>query len=345
MKQLSIIIADSDESFAEKIQERLEKELGDSADITIITSMRFLADFFSTPKSADVILIDKGLFFSDIERHSIKNICILTDNPNDCLAKYNEYTEYVYRFSSLKDITSKLISSINITDELKKEGCSALLVTSPAGGCGKTITALAVSQALKKSGKKVLYIDTSNMQTSSFWLKYSKTLKTDFDIADNLSPDSIFETVVKGEFDYVVPMKATLGYVGESNSEIDFASIVSKIKSKNCYDWIVVDTSADCGKETASLISCSDVVLVMMLQDRFSISKINKFLSTVDCSDYDKYKLVCSHYMENTKNYFEELPDDFKSPITIPYMNVSEAKNLNVIAEINAYRHIAALLS
>ncbi|MBR3300087.1 MAG: hypothetical protein IKI68_01220, partial [Clostridia bacterium] len=122
MKRLSIIVADSDESFAARIQERIEEQMGDSADVTIITDMHFLVDFFSVPRSVDALLIDKGLYFSDIERHSINSICILTDNPDECISDKGGSVEYVYRFASLKDISSKLLSGIDNTEEFSSSG-------------------------------------------------------------------------------------------------------------------------------------------------------------------------------------------------------------------------------
>ena len=304
--------------------------------------MHFLVDFFSVPRSVDALLIDKGLYFSDIERHSINSICILTDNPDECISDKGGSVEYVYRFASLKDISSKLLSGIDNTEEFSSSGSKILLVISPVGGCGKTITALTVSQILGKSGKKVLYIDTSNTQTSSFWVKYPKKLKNDFDIADNLTAESISETIVKGDFDYVLPLKSTLGYVGAGN--VDYAAVISKLKSTEKYDWIIVDTPADFSEATASMVSMADKVFIMLMQDRFSISKVNKFLDAIDASDNDKFKLICSHYKDNIKDYFDELSSAAAKPSIIPYANMSESGSIGVLAELNCFKYISAMI-
>lgn len=342
MKQLNIIVADSDESFAAKVQERIENQLGDAVDVTIITSLKFLADFFSVPRSVDALLIDKGMYFSDIERHSINTICILTDNPDECTSGRDGSVDYVYRFASLKDICAKLLSGADDAGDFKSGGTRVLLVTSPVGGCGKTTVSLAVSQILGKSGKKVLYIDTSNIQTSSFWVKYPKKSKSDFDIADNLSEESISETIVRGDFDYVLPLVGTLGYVGATG--VDYAAIVSKVKSSDKYDWIIIDTPADFSESTASLINIADIVFVMIMQDRFSISKVNKFLNTVDCSDSDKFKFICSHYKDNVKSYFGELVNEVGKPGLVPYANMSESEGISELSQLNCFKCISALL-
>lgn len=345
MNGYRFVIADTDEAFALKIQEQLEKKVSEDAEIVIVTDNIFLNELFSAPQKMDALLIRKELYSKEFEKHNIDSICIITDSLEECRLHSEGYIKLIYRYSPVSEIASKLTKELvfsenNISDT---NACSIISVISPCGGSGKTVFSLALCYALQSINKKVVYIDTSNVQSSSYWLNCIQKNFDDFQQLDDLM-DCITDNIIYSDsFDYILPFDNLLTSLG-INASI-YLPIIKKLKSENKYDCIVIDTDSNFSCETLPFLANSESVFVLAIQDAFSIEKLKKFKKSIECANIDKYKFVCNQFKDDKKDYFKELMSDVETRYIIPFINVSDATDLKAVSELSCFQKIVTMFS
>ncbi len=161
-----IIIADMDFSYIVPLQQKFVEDYFDSIDLEIISDKDYFRTFFSAPQSADVLIISEELYSSDIRRHNIGNIYLMTEQiPGHQTGGPN--IKPLYKYSSIKEILGAIIGSssalLNPSDGTKKSA-KIILVYSACGGTGKTTISLGISAVLSKNYKRVLYINAARLQ-------------------------------------------------------------------------------------------------------------------------------------------------------------------------------------
>ena len=344
MKQVQIIIADSNEDFAVQIQNRIESVMGHTVNVVLITDREYLLDYFETPRNPDVLIIDQNLYFRGLERHNIEWIYVVTEDSGLEESSNETFLRYIYRFSPLKTIVDKALSGLSENEwrEVPGQGkCKMILVTSPSGGCGKTTTAMALGTALRKRGKKVLFVDTTNMQISSCFLKDRKKGKDDGFIQDNLIPGDVKNIIEHGIFDYVSPFNQPLPVLSVAMQ--DYLDVLQFLIKEGSYDYIIVDTVSDFTIETAQLMDLAHIVLVISLQDSFSVAKLKKFFASVDCSDSEKFRIICSMFRAERKNLLLDAVQRDHVIQYIPFANFGETFDLKTLGEMQCYKSLAAM--
>lgn len=343
MKQIHILIADSNEDFAFQIQNRIESEIGAGAEVTIISDREYLYRFFETPRKLDILLIDEDLYFRAIERHNIEWIYILTEESETESNGTEGFLEYINRFVGLKAIVDKILSGVPqeiFEHSGTAQHCKMIVVTSPSGGCGKTTTALALSASLWRRGKKVLFADVTSMQHASFWLRDKKKSIDDVQIQDHLQCGDIKKIIEHNVFDYVCPFSQPLLSMGVSGQ--DYREALQSQMQADAYDYIVVDVGSDFSQELAQWISMAHFVVLMTMQDLFSVKKLQLFRAGIDCSDADKFRIVCGLFRPERKNYLRDYLDNTQAVQYIPYANLEDRTDLKTLAQMQCYKSIAA---
>lgn len=341
MKAKQILIVDNSEDFAMQVQNKMESVLGSAAEVTIITDRDYLFRFFETPRQLDILLIDQNLYFRGIERHNIEWIYILTENSEQENTNSSGFLEYIYRFSGLKAIVDKALSGFPEEVWGKKpeqEKCRLVMFTSPCGGSGKTTSALALCAALRRKGKKPLFVDTTNMQLSSCWLRDKKSDKDDGFLQDHLLPGEVKKSIERGLFDYVCPFSQPLPALGITDQ--DYTDVLQYLVQDASYDYIIVDTVSDFTEQIAQWMTMAHIVLLIALQDRFSVEKLQKLRNCVDCSDTDKFRLLCGMYRPERRSYLQQ--EEIVQ--FIPFANFGDTKDIKLLSEMQCYRNIAAMV-
>ena len=342
LNDFRFVIVDTDETFVLKIQDKLEEKISNDTEIIIVTDMQFLKELFSVPQKIDAMLIRKDLYYQDLEKHNSDSICIVTDSLEECNAHADGYKKFIYRYSPISEFVSKLTKELRFDDADEKNDndlCRVISVVSPCGGAGKTVFSLALCNALLNIGKKVLYIDASNAQSSSYWLNQSVKKVDDMNLLDDLLDCTIDNVISSNGFDYVKPFNVLLTSLGITSSA--YLSVIESVKNGQNYDCIVIDT--DFSAETTSVLANSTDVFVLALQDAFSIEKLRKFMKSVDCMNFDKYKFVCNQYKDDKKDFFKDLKDIGEMRYIVPFVNVSDKSDLKAIADMTCFKRIATL--
>lgn len=221
MAKSKIVIIDKDINYAFSLQIKFIEELNDKVDIEIITDESYFREFFFTPQEIDVLVISEELYDKTIERHSIKNIFVLTEkNENVCLEelKYN----VIFKYSSLVEIYNVIVGK---SEELlygindKNNEAKVILLTSASGGVGKTSISMGICASIAKQYKRVLYINAERMQTFQSNLENKLPINSDDVYAKLLINKEEPYRVVKPEirtemFEYIPAFKKTLLSMG-----------------------------------------------------------------------------------------------------------------------------------
>lgn len=244
MKNLKFAIVDSSESFALKIQDNLENKVGENSEIVIITDPDYLEEFFSETQSLDVLLIEKKFYSEEIENYNIDLICILSDSPEDCLKPNTGYIYNVFRNANIDKITDTMLLAVNparLFGQSQQRKCKVVLVTSPLGGSGKTVTAAGIACYLRKSGMKILFVDATCFQSASYWFGSEKKL-TDEYILDNFNSENYENLILNGDVDHISFFSQILPAVNINTG--DYYKIIKTEMQKENHDYIIVDSES-----------------------------------------------------------------------------------------------------
>lgn len=162
-----------------------------------------------------------------------------------------------------------------------------IAIANQKGGVGKTTTAINLSAAIAKSGKKVLLIDLDPQGNSSLSFLDHKII--DYSIYDlltdsNTSPEHIIKPTSIPGLD-VMPSRINLAkfeskLIGEFDAPFRLKDrIDGLIKS---YDYILIDTPPTLGLITVNALVASDYVLVPIQPSYFALEGTDDLLETVE---------------------------------------------------------------
>ena len=87
-----LVFIDLDEAYLTALERKFVEELGEFANISIITDMCYFSEYFSIPREIDILVVNEQLYDAQLSNHSIGITYILTENPVDN-AKNNNYRQ------------------------------------------------------------------------------------------------------------------------------------------------------------------------------------------------------------------------------------------------------------
>lgn len=310
---LTIILVDRDEKYLMPLELKFIEEFQYEAEIMVITDKDYLIEYFSSPKSIDILVINEELYSEDFERHNIVNTFILTED-NDVSSTGNISVNKIYKYTSVKEILSEVISNLSFKSLLGIEGNNStkvLMVYSPIGGAGTTLVSMGIAAALSKCHKRVLFISTETLQSFNFIFKNKDFLSNGFEKHLIYHEEEIMEhfkdSIHNEGFDYLLPFKQSTCSFNIKME--DYIYLIDKIKSSKIYDFIVIDTTSDLTIDKTSMMNYSNKVITITRQDQVSKAKLERFLFNIDCSDRDKFIFICNKYDSGKTNHLikEEL--------------------------------------
>lgn len=352
MNRPRVIIADLDPSYVVPLQLRFIEEFFNKIDLEIITQRQCFEKVFLTPQTVDVLIVAEQLFNTDLLRHDIRNLFVLAESDvnNSNLKEVN----YLARYSAVKAIFSEIVGksypAFNLGEDDKGQETQIVLITSAAGGVGKTTVALGVSASLAKSYKRVLYIDAEWMQTFSLYLNNPAPIKTSELYAKLITGncDHLYEdiaAVIREEgFDYLPPFNAPILSLGLSYRI--YSQIAEAAKKSKKYDYIIIDTESSYDEEKARLINISDRVIVVTRQTKTVVHKTNRLYESLSGTESDKYICICNDFDTNGENYLTNASEIMRFEVNdyIQRMSAIEKKTIDGLAKEKDIQRVAYLL-
>ena len=307
MQNISIVLIDSDTKFMEGLEWKLLQELGDKAEIESITEEEYFYTYFSKPKSIDVLVIHEKQYAECVRKQNINLTFVLQENAAE--DQQDTRISMLYKYMSLNEmagvITEKISRRLNIQSNTDaKRVTRGVLVYSPIGGVGKTTTALGLSAALAKQGKKVLYLNVENVQNFQWYMQDREYAYEELAACIVNEEEHVLSYLKNAlgqeEFDYVRPLRqSALAY---GISEENYFCFMNRILETNVYDYMIVDVSSELTLcKTRLMAKCYRVVVVLQ-QDALSVYKTEEFLKNIDYSNEEKMLWICNNYQAGYEN-------------------------------------------
>lgn len=307
MVKPKIVIADEDANYLIALQYKFVVEFFDRIDLEIITDKEYFGEFFSRPQNVQILIVSDELYESSLQKHNIANIFVMTERMDE--GGTGDLTiNRLFKYSSIKEIFNEIVGksagALNMQFVEKKE-TQILLVTSAAGGVGKTTVAMGLAASLAQNYKRVLYLNASRLQNFQYLLDNVTPISAPEVYARLMNPgEKIYEEikhVIRREiFSYLPAFKASLLAVGLDYSV--FWKIAVSAKASRDYDFIVIDAESTFDEYKTNLIDLADKVMVITDQSYSSVLSTNSLLANINVSNADKYLYVCNKFDKDAYN-------------------------------------------
>ncbi|MCD8299917.1 MAG: AAA family ATPase [Clostridiales bacterium] len=351
MKKVRIIIADTDVNYILALQLKFIEEFDGKANLEVITDRDYFKKLFSSPQTAQVLVFSEDMYDPSLHKHNIAHLFQLTEEADGSRTGELDI-DCIYKYSSIPEIFNVVIgkcADVLHSGAKEKKVSQIVVVTSAAGGVGKTTVAMGLCAALSRSYKKVLYIDAERLQTFQFLLRSKEPLSGDIPCrelteAGCVSYQKIRKLIRKEEFAYLPPFRAALLSLGVSPDV--FGRIAKSAKLSGEYDYVVVDTDSVFDENKAGLIDIADKVIVVTRQNLASVTATNVFTANVNGIDGDKYLLLCNDYDPDAENAAESNSVHAKFAVTeyIGHINGYDGKPGVDFAEETGFKRAVYLL-
>lgn len=303
MAKKSIVFVSFDEEYISTIEYKFAKLVEEKASVEFITNQSIFSKLMRMPKRIDVLIVPYGVIIEHPEVFSKTRIYYLTDNE----AGDND-ENLIYKFYSVKSIVEKidseLIGDISSGDI---KGTRVVGVFSAAGGTGNTLTSLSLAEKLWQKGKRVMYISTTPHQDFSYYIKSSEVLGTAFSYQCSINMKNalkIIQNEIKTEdFDFLPPFKnLPVSYQMKFSM---YTQIIDYIKTRNIYDYIVVELSPDLQPEKLVFLKECDRTVIVTTQDKVAVGKLEAFLGHMLDFNHNMV-ILCNRYKHNQKDLLSE---------------------------------------
>ena len=307
MAKPRVIIADEDSNYIFPLQYKFVTEFFDKIDLEIITDREYYNELFSKPQNVKILIVSEELYDSSLQRHNIGNIFVMSESQDEGHSR-NINVNKLFKYSSIKEIYNEIIGkssgALNVDVAEKKES-QIVLVTSAAGGVGKTTIALGVAASLAKNYKRVLYINASRLQSFQYMLDNATALASSEVYAKLTNPsDRIYEEIKhvirKESFSYLPAFKASLMSLGINYSA--YEKIALSAKDSSDYDFIIVDAESAFDEYKTKMIDIADKVIMITDQSLNGVHATNGFASNINMANPDKFIFVCNKFENDRYN-------------------------------------------
>ena len=300
MAKPRLILADTDAEYLFPIQQKFVEEYFEKIDLEIITDSAYFGQLFETPQRAEVLVVSEKLYHTALQKHNIGKVFLLTeekeeDGTDDLAA------EKIYKYSSIRDVFHEIVGKsgplIHVDSAGKKEP-QIIVVTSAAGGVGKTTVAMGLAGCLSNNYKKVLYLNSSRLQCFGYLLKnpaviasneiYAKISRTGLPVYPEVR-----HLIRRELFSYLPPFKASFVSLG-IRPEI-YTEIARQAKKEGEYDVIILDTDSSFDETMAGMLTAADRVVVVTGQGRGAEKATEALVQNINGLSDDKFIFLCNH--------------------------------------------------
>lgn len=333
MRKPLMVVADTDEELLYPLLARLIDELPDELQLEVITDKEYLDNYFQDYRVIDLLVISEKDYQIDMKRHQIRKTVVLIENHQVVAATSEESVVRLYRYSKLSAIVNAILSFSPLNMETVKEQTDrtkVVLVTSTAGGEGKTLLALGIAKSLTAAGKRALYIDAEWMQNFDLYL----------DKAESLSTEAVLSFINTGGKDFdkteeFIRLENGVRYLsGSTRSLASFSkspdiyiTFIKNIISTQKYQYIVVDTDSCLDNTKIDLIGLSDQIVIVSRTDTTTGRRIDRLLSNLNIS-MDKCLFVSNMSEEAREKIWLSSGDYVRFAANIDVLERRKNKNL-----------------
>lgn len=339
MDKRKIIFADPEEAYIYSVICKFIEEQGENISIECITDEEYLKDICGGPVKCDVLIMKEEWYYAYFFKQNIQAVFLLCENAQqDSTSELNR----IYKYSSVKEIYLNIVSGLHLERRISPRDKRTVLyaVHSAVGGAGKTTLALGLCCALKKYSSRILYLNLESIQNFNYLMdnrEYMEYSQWNQGIGQGL------ETIARVQgFEYIPPLKQAALLNGISYNRL--LTIAEQTRNRSIYDYIVAELPMDLDMERLPLLNTADKVIFVTRQDALSVWKTERFLENIDCSDWDRFLLVCNFYSEKSENCLMHSRKLSVSDYIPQISNPEELCSVRSMAQGNVFDRLVYLL-
>lgn len=351
MSKPKVIIADEDVTYIAPLQLRFVKDFFDKVELEIISDRDYFNDYFLKPQNAEILIVSDKLYDASLQKHNISNIFVMMEQLEEGQTGDLNVNK-MFKYTSIKEIFNEIVGksagALNIASIEKKE-TQVVLVTSAAGGVGKTTVAMGMSTCLAQNYKRVLYINASRLQSFQNMLDNDTALTSPEVYAKLMNPqENIYQdlkhVIRKEVFNYLPAFKTSILSVGLQYSV--FKIIALSAKKSGDYDYIVIDAENTFDEEYTKLLELADKVIIVTAQSMHAVYSTNLLISNVNGISSGKYIFVCNNFDSEGDNALIRPEMDVKFSVENYIENIKgiEGQRLTEYAKIQGIQKTAFLV-
>ncbi len=282
MPKLSLLIADSEESYARGLSGYINANHSTAYQADYFTRAESFIDYMMQHPEADVLLI--GPDFYDIAKgyDNFRLKVILTKGILD-----KEYSDFkaIYKYNTAEKLISELAhlycesNPSEVILPLHGGDTKFIGIYSPAGGVGKSTIAASLSKQCKESGMCSFYLNLESIQSTEafFSLDGKRSLSYIFyylkEESSNLSfkMEGVKSTEAGNGVDFFNPPESPMEYE-EINSD-ELKKLLDGIKGMGRYAYVFIDMPSVFDKKNHTIMRICDYVILVELQEPISLHK------------------------------------------------------------------------
>lgn len=347
MKKARIVIADADVNYVMALQSKWIEQFYDKVNLEIITDKNYYKEFFMTHQKIDILIVSEDLYDLSVRRHNINSVFILSEDDETNI-ETNAYTKIIYKYSSIKEIINTVrANSDDILSFEENEGnkTQVILVTSAAGGVGKTTVAIGLAASFAEESK-VLYINSEKIHSFQHLLKDKTSVSGNIYMRLQENQDMEFEEIkeyIRNEsFDYIPPFRASLLSLG-IKPDI-YKKLIERAKMSKEYDYIIVDSDNVFDENKVNMMEMADKVIVVTKTNRASIMATKNLLQNINGMTMDKYKIIVNDFCRDIKVENDLLMQDFSIDEYVENISDYEEKEIKDFSHMKSMQKIKYLL-
>lgn len=211
-------------------------------------------------------------------------------------------------------------------------------IANQKGGVGKTTTAVNVSAALAKIGKRVLLVDCDSQANATTGMGIDKPSLGPSLYQGLIGEAHIDEIIIPTTLPKMMMIPANIDLIGFEVEMVSVQGREGKLKKllaqlEQDFDYIIIDCPPALSLLTLNAFTASDSVLIPLQSEFYALEGLGQLLDTIKrvkssfnprlkikgilLTMYDKRTNLSQNVFEDAKNYFKDLVFKTKIPRNI----------------------------
>ena len=304
-RELRLVIIDSDYGYIKQMEEALIRRFRSRAQIQIITDPAYLDVYFRTPRTIDILVADQSFYAEHLEEHTIHHILLLVPEVDiektfpdkvKAMMKYLPYEEILQAIDDF--MTPEEEEEKEETASVEKPETKVVAVYSPIGGCGKSLTAMALGKKLKKLDQTVLLVGCDSLQSYSAYLRTEQC--ADEKLAEKLKNPgedtywTILQNIGQEEISCLLPFEKTMPALGIGTEEMK--TLIAMLREKRDFAYVILDLGSELNGQTLALMEESDAYVLIMEANRVSNRKMWRLQKNIELLPKKECFMISNQY-------------------------------------------------